>query len=169
MIEFQVDPEFGSVEVVRVEVDTYAPALGRLSAVMLSLVTEVEVNAGQELFGGNANGSILIHTGQGVKYMRDGFLEEGLFHEAAHVSLDIDHADDPGWRAAQQRTASSSRRAPATSPTVKRGRERLAVLCGFAVRFRPGRLTVEQRAVIEATIVAPAAMAGGPIHLDVPD
>ena len=101
--------------------------------------------------------------------MRDGFLEEVLFHEAAHVSLDIDHADDPGWRAAQTADGEFISTCARDFPTVKRGRERLAVLRGFAVRFRPGRLTVEQRAVIEATIVAPAAMAGGPIHLDVPD
>ena len=144
VIEFQVNPEFGSVEVVRVEVDTYAPALGRLSAVMLSRVTEVEVNAGQELFGGNANGSILIHTGQGVKYMRDGFLEEVLFHERRRTprSISITRTTRAGGRR-RQRTASSSRRTPATSPTVKTWPRASWVLRGFAVRFRPGRLTVE--------------------------
>ena len=46
VVEFQVNPEFGGVEVARSEVDTYAPVLGRLPAVMLSRVREVEVNAG---------------------------------------------------------------------------------------------------------------------------
>ena len=101
MIEFQVNPEFGSAEAARAEVDVYAPVLGRLPAVMLSRATSVQVNAGQELFGGNADGSFLIHTGQGAEYLRDGFLEEVLFHEAAHVSLDVDHTDSPDWRAAQ--------------------------------------------------------------------
>ena len=32
-IEFQVNPEFGSEDAARAEVDTYAPALGRLPAV----------------------------------------------------------------------------------------------------------------------------------------
>ena len=31
----------------------------------------------------------------------DGILEETLVHEASHTSLDADHADAPGWIAAQ--------------------------------------------------------------------
>ena len=57
VIEFLVNPEFGSAETERAEVDVYAPVLGRLPAVMLSRATSVEVNPGQELFGGNANGA----------------------------------------------------------------------------------------------------------------
>ena len=81
--------------------DTYAPVLGRLPAFLMTNAREGEINAGVELFGGNANGSFLIHTGQGRIYLDDGFLEEILFHEAAHVSLDATHASAPGWRSAQ--------------------------------------------------------------------
>ena len=69
---------------------------GRLPAFLMTNAREVEINAGVELFGGNANGSFLIHTGQGRIYLDDGFLEEILFHEAAHVSLDATHAGAPG-------------------------------------------------------------------------
>ena len=150
VIEFQVNPEFGSVEAARAEVDTYAPVLGRLPTVMLSRATEVEVNAGQELFGGNANGSFLIHTGQGAEYLRDGFIEEVLFHEAAHVSLDVDHAGAAGWLEAQEADGEFISTYARDNPD----REDIAesVLPYFAVRFQPGRLTAEQRAMIEATI-----------------
>ncbi len=45
-IEFQVNPEFGSVNAARAEVDAYALALGRLPAVLLSRAEKVHVNAG---------------------------------------------------------------------------------------------------------------------------
>ena len=102
-LEFQVNPEFGSREAARAEVDTYAPALGRLPAVLLSRAREVEINAGKELFGGNEfNRSFLIHTNQGREYIRNGFLEEVFLHEAGHVSLDLAHANSAGWRSAQE-------------------------------------------------------------------
>ena len=150
VIEFQVNPEFGSAEAARAEVDVYAPVLGRLPAVMLSRATSVQVNAGRELFGGNADGSFLIHTGQGAEYLRDGFLEEVLFHEAAHVSLDVDHTDSPGWRAAQAADGEFISTYARDFPDREDVAE--SVLPYFAVRFQPGRLTAEQQAVIEATI-----------------
>ena len=150
-LEFQVNPEFGSVDAARAEVDAYAPALGRLPAVMLSRALKVQLNAGDELFGGNwRDQSFLIHTGQGAKYRRDGFLEEALFHEAAHVSLDGDHADAEGWRAAQAADGEFISTYARDFPD----REDVAetALPYFAVRYQPGRLSAEQRAMIEATV-----------------
>ena len=51
------------------------------------------------IWGGNNN--LLIHTGQAGIYLADGILEETLVHEAAHTSLDADHASAAGWVAAQ--------------------------------------------------------------------
>ena len=118
-IEFQVNPEFGSEEAARAEVDTYALALGRLPAVLLSRAEKVHVNAGApghpdtrqrgrlggrvpKVFGGNySDRSFTIHTGTGQNFLRGGFLEEILFHEGGHVSLQ-NHQDAPGWHAAQE-------------------------------------------------------------------
>lgn len=74
-LAFQVNPEFGDEAAARSEVDTWAPAVGRLPAVLLSLARVVQVKAGKELFDGNVNGSFLIHTGQGEEYIRYGFLQ----------------------------------------------------------------------------------------------
>ena len=103
-IEFQVNPEFGSPEAAQVEVETFAPALGRLPLVVIARLVDIHVNAGDELFGAGVSGlahSITIHTDYGHRMLRDGFLEEVLFHEGAH-SLDDQHADSAGWRAAQE-------------------------------------------------------------------
>lgn len=149
-VEFQVNPEFGNEAAARAEVDIYAPALGRLPAFLMTNARTVEVNAGVELFGGNANGSFLIHTGQGQQYIGDGFLEEVLFHEAAHVSLDAEHAAAPGWIEAQQADGEFISTYARDNP----GREDVAesVLAWWVARFRPERLLAPERQAIERTI-----------------
>ena len=146
-VEFQVNPEFGSAEAARAEVDTYAPALERLPAFLMTNAREVEINAGVELFGGNANGSLLIHTGQGLD---DGFLEEILFHEAAHVSLDATHASAPGWRSAQAADGVFVSTYARDNPDREDVAE--SILPHFAVRRRSVRLGAADRTAILAAI-----------------
>ena len=151
-LEFQVNPEFGSVEAARREVDTYAAAIGRLPPFMLTGAREVEINDGVELFGGNQhNGSFLIHSGQGRIYIDDGFLEEVLFHEAAHVSLDSVHAAAAGWTAAQTADGGVF---VSTYGRDNPHREDIAesILPHFAVRRRPERLSSADRVAILAAI-----------------
>ena len=45
-VEFRVNPEFGSEEAAQAEVETYAPALGQLPAVLLSATAQVTINGG---------------------------------------------------------------------------------------------------------------------------
>lgn len=151
-LEFQVNPEFGSVDAARAEVDTYAPALGRLPAFMLRRAEKVQVNAGDELFGGNwRDRSFLIHTDRGRAYIDRGVLEEVLFHEAAHVSLDGNHASAPGWLAAQQADdgvfiSTYARGFPAREDIAE------SILPYFAVRERPERLSPAERSAILTAI-----------------
>ena len=150
-LEFQVNPEFGSVDAARAEVDAYAPVLGRLPAVMLSRALKVHVNAGNEPFGGNwRDQSFLIHTGRGADYRRRGFLEEVLFHEAGHVSLDGYHADAAGWRAAQAADAEFISTYARDFPDREDVAE--SVLPYFALRYRPDRLSASQRTAIREAI-----------------
>ncbi len=166
-IEFQVNPEFGSVNAARAEVDTYAPALGRLPAVLLSRAEKVHVNAGDpehpdaaqrgrlggrvtKVFGGNYfDRSFTIHTGYGARILRDGFLEEVLFHEGAHVSLQ-NHQDAAGWRRAQaadgEYISDYARDFPDREDVAE------SVLPYFAMRYRPDRLSSGHRAAIADTI-----------------
>ena len=60
-VEFRVNPEFGSEEAAQAEVETYAPALGQLPAVLLSATAQVTINGGNEPWGGG----VLIHTDKG--------------------------------------------------------------------------------------------------------
>ena len=151
-LEFQVNPEFGSVDAARAEVDTYAPALGRLPAFMLSRAEKVHVAAGDEPFGGNwRDRSFLIHTDRGREYIDRGVLEEVFFHEAGHVSLDGDHAAAPSWLAAQQADdgvfiSNYARDFPAREDIAE------SILPYFAVRQRPERLSAADRSAILTAI-----------------
>ena len=166
-IEFQVNPEFGSEDASRAEVDIYAQALGRLPAVLLSRAEKVHVNAGDpahpdaarrgrmggrvpKIFGANYfDGSITIHTGFGQAILRDGFLEEVLFHEGAHVSLQ-NHQDTPGWRAAQEADGEYISYYARDFPDSEDVAE--SMLLYFALRYRPDRLSASQRAEIREAI-----------------
>lgn len=144
--EWQFNPEFGSEEAARAEIDVFAPAIGRLPAALLSNLQEVEVNAGEGAFGGNSyNGSILIHTeDSGTRLaVREGFLEEVLMHEAAHASLDRDHGDAPGWRAAQQGDGVAISDYARDFPDREDVAE--SILPYFAIRYKPERLTAAER------------------------
>lgn len=153
-LEFQVNPEFSSVDAARAEVDAYAPAIGRLPVALMSGLVYVTINAGTELFraaiGGSWHGGIIIHTGQGVEYTRDGFLEEVLFHEAGHVALDLDHASASGWRAAQESDSVFISEYARDNPDREDVAE--SVSAWFAVRYQPERLTESDRAAILTAI-----------------
>ena len=100
-IEFEVNPEFGSVAAAQAQAAFYAPVIGRLPRVLrLDLLTSW-IHQGDQPFGGG-NNNLLIHTGSVAQsYIASGILEEAIAHEAAHTSLDAYHAAAPAWLAAQ--------------------------------------------------------------------
>ena len=149
VVEFRVNPEFGSKEAAQAEVETYAPALGQMPAVLLSGIRDVVIHAGKENWGGGNEG-ILIHTDSGKERIRDGFMEEVLLHEAAHAALGLAHEDSPGWRAAQEADGVFISEYARDHPQ----REDIAesFLVYLAVRYQSERLTVAERTVILRTM-----------------
>ncbi len=144
--EWQFNPEFGSPEAARAEIAVFAPAIGRMPAALLSNLKEVEVNAGQGDFGGNGyNGSYLIHTEDQatIAAVSEGFLEEVFLHEGAHMSLDREHGDSPGWRVAQEADGVAISEYARDFPDGEDIAE--SILPYFAVRYRPERLTESER------------------------
>ncbi|MCY4123346.1 MAG: hypothetical protein OXG72_20755 [Acidobacteria bacterium] len=97
--EFQVNIEFGSVEAARRQVDTYAPAFGQLPAFL------ADVRSAPRRCGyGTSRCACFRRTTRRrrgsplrARWSSDGFHEEVLIHEAAHVSLDRLHAMTPAW------------------------------------------------------------------------
>ena len=99
-VEVQVNPEFETTEAAEPVARFYADAVGRLPTALRADLETLWIHEGDELFGGG-NNNLLIHVGQGDRYIADGILEETFVHEAVHTSLDAAHAASPGWRAAQ--------------------------------------------------------------------
>jgi len=101
-IDFVIHPEFGEPEAARSIATYYAHPIGQLPATLRRQLRVVTILKGTYPFGGDgATGTVLIHTGQAMQYVREGILEETLMHEACHVSLDGMHARAPEWIAAQ--------------------------------------------------------------------
>jgi len=101
IIEMQVNPEFKDKSLAEVEAKKYAWLIGQLPASLRKDVQTSWIHKGVNLWGGG-NNNILIHTGQTLKYERDGIVEETLIHEAAHTSLDSYHANNYAWLEAQR-------------------------------------------------------------------
>jgi len=151
VVEFQVHSHFRTSEAARSQVDTYAPALGRLPAVLLSGAREVEISNVDYPFEGNGHlGAFHIYTGDGEALMEDGFLEEVLVHEGGHVSLDPGHENRPDWLAAQAADGVFVSDYARDYPTREDVAE--SILPYFGLRYRPDRLTEADRFAIAAAI-----------------
>lgn len=148
-IEIQVNPEFGGVSAAQTEAEKYAPYIGRLPVALRKDVRTVWIHLGANAFGGG-NNNLLIHTGQGERYLRDGILEETLVHEASHTSLDNPHASASGWLDAQAADPDFISTYARDNPT----REDIAesFLTYLAVRHRADRISATLAATITRTI-----------------
>lgn len=91
--EVRVNPEFGSMNMAMDEAIYYATIIGQMPNCLRQEIRTVTIHRGDQLFGG-VDGDILIHTDQAYWYEKDGILEETIFHEATHVSLDPYHYND---------------------------------------------------------------------------
>ena len=142
VVEFRVDPEFGSEEVAQAEVETYAHALGQMPTALLSGVRYVDVNAGKGVWSANSKRrQIHIHTDR-----VDDYNEETFVHEATHVSLDPSHEHSPGWHAAQAADGVFISAYGRDNPDSEDLAE--SFLAWLAVRYRAERLTALERALI---------------------
>lgn len=99
-MEVQVNAEFSEARAEE-QAKVYLPAIGQLPKVLRADIQTVSIHQGDNPFGGG-NRNVLIHTGMGAKYIQDGILEETLFHEASHTSLDDHYRNDTRWKDAQK-------------------------------------------------------------------
>ena len=99
-IEMQINPELGGASQAIAYANEYGYSVGQLPGFLRRDVDTVTVHNGTQPFGGG-NRNILIHIGQTAVYNQTGILEETLFHEAGHTSIDSYYTYDPAWNAAQ--------------------------------------------------------------------
>jgi hypothetical protein len=148
VIEVQVNPEF-SEAAAAFEAEKYATVVGRLPTALRADVETMWIHMGVQPFGGG-NKNLLIHTGQSALYENDGILEETFVHEAAHTSLDADHAGSAGWVRAQEDDPDFISDYAFQNPTTEDIAE--SFLTWLAVSHRSDRISSELRQGIVNTI-----------------
>lgn len=109
--QVNVNPEFGSETAARAEAAYLAVALGRLPTRLREGVGRLGVHDGTPTFsagplgGGEGprgeRGRIIGYVENAQRRAARADLEETLFHEAVHASLDAEWAGSDAWRAAQ--------------------------------------------------------------------
>lgn len=143
--EVRVNPEFGSMNVAMDEAIYYATVIGRMPNCLRQGLRTVTIHMGDQLFGGG-NGDLLIHTEQAYWYEKDGILEETIFHEATHISLDAYHFNND-YRDAMCADKAFISEYAEDNPN----REDIAesFLTYFAVAYRSDRISWDVQNIIE--------------------
>ncbi|MDP3517881.1 MAG: hypothetical protein Q8S94_12015 [Pseudohongiella sp.] len=145
-IEIQVNPEFNATEAAD-KARFYGHAIGQLPSLLRIDVKTVWLHKGDKAFGGG-NNNLLIHTDaagyHGV------WLEETLFHEACHTSLDSRLANASAWLSAQFRDNEFISTYARDYPL----REDVSESClpYFATKFRADRMPENYLTTIRSTI-----------------
>jgi hypothetical protein len=101
-IEIAINPEFGTKMTARDEALRYASPLGMLPTVLRKGIHRLSVHKGEEGFHAGT-GQIVVYSGTADDRSDHKHLEESLFHESVHASLDDEHRLSTLWRDAQTR------------------------------------------------------------------
>ncbi len=136
-IEIAINPEFENPEVARQQALRFAVPLGRLPSVLRVGIRRFSVHGGNRGFHAGT-GQVVAYVDRATQRESYAHLEETLFHEAVHASLDDAHRLAPAWVAAQEADESFLTRYAQDSPQ----REDLAetALFAFAILHHPDRL-----------------------------
>ncbi|MEP4247972.1 hypothetical protein [Tateyamaria sp.] len=147
-IDIILNPEFQSEAEARAEAMRYTRGLGQLPLVLRSGIKQFGIHKGREGFHGGS-GKIFMYQDQSSHRISQNKLEESIFHEAVHASLDARYRLDPDWVAAQNADGRFLTRYAASRPD----REDLAetALFAYALLRHPGRIPpVDSRDILAA-------------------
>lgn len=99
-VEMAVNPEFASADRARAEAMRYAVPLGQLPALLRAGVKRFSIHGGDKAFHAGT-GQIVVYADKARQRIEQNHLEESIFHEAVHASLDDKHREAPAWKQAQ--------------------------------------------------------------------
>lgn len=100
-IEIAINPEFGSQEVAQSQALRFAEPLGRLPTVLREGIEKFSLHKGDRGFHAGS-GQVVFYADTASERESYAHLEESLFHEAVHASLDEEHRLAPEWIEAQE-------------------------------------------------------------------
>ena len=150
-IAIRLHPEFGSDAEAIEEVQRYTLRLGQLPTILRENIQRFAIMKGDKTAMADGQGEG-IHIQSDNARLRESHnrLEETLFHEAVHTSLDDLHANSPEWIQAQKKDnlflTSYGRKKPAREDLAE------SMLYGFALLHHPQRIPGEFKKLIENRI-----------------
>src|SRR6056297_341757 len=142
-VEMAIDADFGTLEIAQDEAKRYTDPLGRLPTLLRSDVKRLVVHKGGETTTAFSDvGLIVLYSGNASKRINDNDLEETLFHESVHASLDKEYAKSERWKRAQVADIGFATVYGKSKPELEDLAE--SALLAFAVIHHPDRLPREE-------------------------
>ena len=148
-IEIVVNPEFGSEAAARHEASRYVKPLGQLPIALRRGIQRFSVHKGNERLHAGV-GQIVVYADMIGRRLAESDLEEAVFHEAVHASLDALHRQTPAWLDAQKKDGGFLTRYGMKFPDREDFAETAIIAYGL---FRhPERISPEESGKIEAAV-----------------
>lgn len=162
-----VHPDLGSRSRAAVLIDDVAHPLGRLPTLMRHRLRHVVIHKGDETAFAEDKGHFFVLYSENIaKRLRSHDLEETIFHESVHATLDAGHATSRAWRKAQRADRDFITRYAARNPDGEDLAE--SALFAWAMVKHPGRLPtkIEQaaRKIMPHRLKFFESLFEGPIH-----
>lgn len=131
--------DFGTQSAASRAVTPVAEAIGKLPTFMRATLDHVVIHTGDETAFGEADGHFFVlYADNIVTRLRNNDLEETVFHESVHATLDAAYLRNRDWRAAQRADVGFVTHYAAGRPDKEDMAE--SALFAWAVLQHPGRL-----------------------------
>jgi len=148
-VELWAHPDFETEAKALSSVEPVARAIGKLPTVMRSRLDHVVVHFGDETAFGEAEGNFFVIYSDNINIrLRNHDLEETVFHESVHATLDARYLRSRVWRNAQRADGKYVTNYAASNP----GKEDMAesALFAWAILVHPGRLPSHIETVVKS-------------------
>ena len=131
--------DFGSQSAALRAVEPVAQAIGKLPTIMRSRLDHVVIHKGDETAFGEADGHFFALYSDNIRTrIRNHDLEETVFHESVHATLDARHLRSRAWRSAVSADGAFVTEYAARQPNKEDMAE--SALFAWAMLVHPGRL-----------------------------
>ena len=148
-VAIRVYPEIGDLEAAEAEVELYATPLGQLPTILRQGIERFAVRLGDEIATASPGEGISMQAGNARIRLGDNRLEETLFHEAVHTSLDAKYSytRSEEWLAAQEADGRWLTEYGRNNPDSEDLAE--TALYAYALVHHPGRIPAEDASAIQ--------------------
>lgn len=141
-IEIWAHPDFESQDAALISVEPVAQALGKLPTFMRSKLDHLVIHKGDETAFGESRGHFFVLYSDNIQTrIRNHDLEETVFHESVHATLDEKYLRSREWLEAQRADGDHITEYAANNPDKEDLAE--SALFAWATLVHPGRLPAD--------------------------